>query len=171
MKLEKLLIFNYKNMQPVSPFARTVIRKVTEEEFADMINSGKYFIMPFNLNCRPVTPIPDSYLINTPDGTVYEVKEYQSASAPTIHMPKKHRHKTYDANSDDDYESSFSRQKNEIKRLRRDIQITQNELMSLQDKYDANQEQYEKLKNKFNNFKEEYFRLTGRRLKIKELEY
>lgn len=64
-------------MQPISPFTRTVIRSVTYEEFNDMRTSGEYIIWPYNLNCRPVTPIPDSYLIKTPDGNVYEVHDWK----------------------------------------------------------------------------------------------
>ena len=156
-------------MQPISPFTRTVIRSVTYEEFNDMRTSGEYIIWPYNLNCRPVTPIPDSYLIKTPDGNVYEVHDWKPGAPPKITFPKKH--KNHDSDSDDVFESSFSRKNNEIKRLRRDIQFTQNALRSLQDKYDKNHEKYEKLKQKFEQFKAEYFRLTGRRLKIKELGY
>ena len=150
-------------MQSVSPFAGTPIKTVTDEELTDMINSHKYIIIPYNLNCRPITPLSNSRLIKTLDGDVYECGDI------ILSLPKKHQRSSSSSDSED--ESASRRKIDEIKRLRRDIQITQNELMKLQDKYDKNQDQYEKLKTKFEHFKTEYFRLTGQKLKIKDLKY
>lgn len=150
-------------MMPVSPFAGTPIKTVTDEEFTDMINSNKYFIMPYNLNCRPLTPLYNARLIKTPSGDVYEIGDIVLSS------PKKHRRGYSSSDSEDEFTSH--RKVDEIDRLKRDIKIVQNQLSSLQYKYDKNHDLYEKLKAKFEHFKEQYFRLTGERLKIKDLKY